>query len=252
VSRVQEELKVFQGLDFSLPPVAVKFTLSKPEGIEKLDKAMALCEMIREAQDRRVPFYATRDNENCVGSIPLGWEDIHPFAEAGLIGQRWGIFEEPRANSRVYIDVPKFSKGVVNYVVFATLDNLTFDPDLLFVLASPSQAEIVLRAMTYSTGELYESKTANVLACAWLFAYPFRSGKVNFITTGLGFGMKGRQVYPEGQVLITIPFNWIPIITRNLQQMQWVLPAYNLGKEKFMQAAIKLHEDLQREMEQNA
>jgi hypothetical protein len=68
---------------------------------------------------------------------------------------------------------------------------------------------------------------------AWLYAYPYLSGKVNYTVTGLAFGMKARKTFPEGLLLISIPYQWIETITRNLGQIKWVLPAYTLGKEKF-------------------
>ncbi len=75
---------------------------------------------------------------------------------------------------------------------------MTFDPDLIVIMTKTSQAEVILRAMTYSTGELYESKTSPVLGCSWLYIYPYMSGKVNYVITGLGHGMKAREVFPEG------------------------------------------------------
>ena len=53
-------------------------------------------------------------------------------------------------------------------------------------------------------------------ACAWVFTYPYQSGNVNFAPTGMTFGMKARNVYPEGFILISIPYNWIPVITKSL------------------------------------
>ena len=52
---------------------------------------------------------------------------------------------------------------MVNYVAASSLDKLTFDPDLLILVATPIQTEIVLRAMSYSTGEIRESKMTGVL-----------------------------------------------------------------------------------------
>ena len=238
------DLSIFSKFNFDSKPVGVKFLLGKPEGIKKLDKQMPLCQMIKEAHLQGAPFYATVDNEDCFGRVPMGWVDTPPFGEAGYVGEELEIFQEARANSRIYVHAPKLSRGVVNYIVFSPFDQLTFEPDLLFVLATPSQAEIVMRAMTYSTGEIYESKSANVLACAWLFTYPFQTGKVNFVTTGLGFGTKARQIFAEGQILISIPFDWIPTIANNLKEMKWVLPSYTDGKDKFPLRAQKVHEDL--------
>jgi uncharacterized protein (DUF169 family) len=111
---------------------------------------------------------------------------------------------------------------------------MTFEPDLLILTATPSQAEIVMRAMAYSTGEIYESKHAGVLGCAWLYVYPYQSGKINYMVTGLTFGGKAHRVFPEGWILISIPFNWIPIITQNLKEMKWTLPSFTDGREKFL------------------
>ncbi len=100
----------------------------------------------------------------------------------------------------------------MNYAAFASLDALDFEPDLLILMATPSQAEVVLRAMSYSTGELWESKKTPVLSCAWIFAYPWLTGKVNYMITGMGFGSKAREALPEGWMLISIPWDKIPVI----------------------------------------
>jgi uncharacterized protein (DUF169 family) len=231
---LQTDLSIFEKFKFEKPPVAVKFLYFKPEGVKQIDKSLAFCEMAKEAQQRGAPFYFTKENEDCFGTVPLGMEDIPPWGEGGELGEKFEIFQEPRANARVYQYVPKFPLGTVNYVVFSTLDKLTFEPDVLILTATPSQAEIVLRAMAYSTGEIYESRHAGVLGCAWMFIYPYRSGKINFMVTGLTFGAKAHEVFPEGWILISIPYNWIPIITQNLKEMKWVLPSYTDGREKFL------------------
>jgi len=228
------DLSAFGKFDFEYPPVGVKFLTAKPEGIEQLDKTMALCEMIKEAQDRDRPFYITKDNEDCGGRSTLGFEDPSPIAESGQVGIKYGIFQEPRANGKMNKQSPTFSRGVVNYVAFARLDKLNFEPDLLFIIAPPGQAEIVMRAISYSTGEIWSSKISMVGACAWLFTYPFQSGNINYVPTGLTFGMKARKVYPEGFLLLSIPYNWLPVITQNLNQMEWVLPSYTDTREEFL------------------
>jgi uncharacterized protein (DUF169 family) len=162
-------------------------------------------------------------------------EEMQPHVEGGLIGPKFGIFQDARANNKIYQYIPKFQKGIVNFVAFSTLDQLTFEPDLLILTAKPRQAEIVLRAMSYSTGELWDPKATSVLGCAWLYAHPFLSGKVNYTITGLAFGMIAKQIFEEGWMLISIPYNWIPTITRNLEEMEWVLPSYTDGREKFLQ-----------------
>ena len=245
---LQTDLSIYSQFNFEKPPVGVKYLFHKPEGIKQLDKSLALCEMIKEAQESKVPFYFTKDNENCFGKGFLGMMgESQPLADGGLLGIKLEIFQEPRANSSLRRLIYNLEKGTVNYVALSPLDKLTFEPDLLILTATPSQAEIVLRAMTYSTGEMYESKATSVGGCSWLFVYPYLSGKVNYTITGLAFGMKGREVFPEGWLLISIPHNWIPTITQNLKEMKWVLPAYTLGREKFIQYEQQILRELAQE-----
>ena len=244
---LQTDLSIFKKFKFEMPPVGMKFLFHKPQGIERIDKNLAFCEMVAEAQRRGTPFYFTKENETCFGTLALGMVDMPPFAESGQIGLKLEVFEEPRANTRLYLELPKMSRGTVNYVALATLDKLTFEPDVLIIMAKPSQAEIILRAMSYSTGELWETKKTGVLGCAWAFIYPYQSGKVNYTVTGISMGMKAHEAFPEGWIMISIPYNWIPIIMQNLKEMKWVLPAYAAGREKFIKQKMNMMEELIRE-----
>jgi len=237
------DLSVFKRLEFTYPPVGVKFLFKRPEGIEQLDKTLPFCQMVREAQERRRPFYFTKENEDCFGAMVLGMVDTPVFAEAGLLGEKFEIFEEARANKRIYQYIPKLPKGTVNYVALSVLEDLVFEPDLLILMATPSQAEVVLRAMSYSTGEPWESKKTPVLGCAWMYIYPYVSGKVNHIVTGMSFGMNAKQVFPEGWILISIPWDRLGEIILNLGKMKWVLPSYAEGREKFYERKGRVIEE---------
>lgn len=248
---LQTDLSIFGKLNLEKPPVGVKYLFHKPEGIEQLDKSLALCEMLKEAQERGAPFYFTKDNENCFGKSALGMMggQSPAFAESGQLGVKLEIFQDARANVRLFRQNYGLAQGSVNYVVLAPLDKITFEPDLLILMTNASQAEIVLRSMTYSTGEIYESKTTTALSCSWLYVYPYLTGKVNYFITGLGFGAIGRQAFPPGWVLISIPYNWIPTVAQNLKEMKWTLTAYSLGREKFMQWEKGILEELAREFQ---
>lgn len=242
---LKTDLSIYDKFNFERLPIGVKFLYDRPEGIEQLDKSMPICEMIKEAQQRGTPFYMTKENESCVGKAALGMlgEPAQSSSGSGEMGVKLGVFAEARANRKIYQQTPKMPGGI-KYVVFSPLDKLTFDPDLLFLMATVSQAEIVMRAMSYTTGEIWSSNMSGVGACSWLFVYPYVSGKVNYVVTGMGFGMKARQVFPEGWMLIIIPYNWIPIITKNLEEMEWVLPSYTDGREKFMERDARIKAEL--------
>ena len=242
---LRTDLSVYSQFKFERPPVGVNYFFHKPEGIEKLDKKLGLCEMAKEAQQRGKPFYFTREEENCIGKVFLGMMGDAPHrSDGGMLGVKLQLFQHGGANLRHRTFVPLLEKGSVNYVVFSPIDKLAFEPDLLIILATPSQAEILLRAMTYSTGEMYESRATLVGFCASLYVYPYLSGKVNYTITGLSYGMKGRQVFPEGLVLISIPYQWIPTITQNLKEMKWVPPGYEIGsREEFIDWDAKITEE---------
>jgi uncharacterized protein (DUF169 family) len=244
-----QDLSIFKRFNFENQPVGVKFLYRKPEGIRKLDKQMAICEMIKEAQQSDAPFYITAEDEDCFGAVTLGMKSMPPFAEAGMVGKDLGIFKEPRANSRIYNYLPKVHPGIINYVAFAPLDKLDFESDLLIISATISQAEILFRAIDHLSGGPRESKTTGVFGCAWLFTYPYQTGKINWTVTGLAYGAKSKEVFPEGMIIFSIPFDWTPVLIHNLKEMDWEMPAYEMGVKKFKEFEAKIIGDLVEEME---
>jgi uncharacterized protein (DUF169 family) len=245
---LQTDLSVYGKFKFERSPVGVNYFYHKPEGIEKLNKQLGLCEMVKEAQQRGTPFYITREEENCVGKTFLGMMgDAQHRSDGGQLGVKLQIFQEGRVNLRLRSFISNIPNGSVNYVVFSPINKLEFEPDLLIFLATPSQGEILLRAMTYSTGEMYESRATLVGNCSSVYVYPYLSGKVNYIITGLSYGMKGRHVFPEGWLLISIPYQWIPTITQNLKEMKWVLPGYTMEREEFIAWDAKITKDIVKE-----
>jgi uncharacterized protein (DUF169 family) len=241
------DFSVLNKFNFQKQPVGVKFMFNKPAGINHLNKTLAFCEMFIEAQNSE-PFYVTKENHECAGTIPLGMVDVEPLFASGMVGEKLGVFEDARTGKRPYYVLPRFEKNTVNYVVFSSLSHLTFDPDILIVTANLNQAEIILRASSYRTGQMWTSKTTAVLGCAWLYIYPYISGEMNYMVTGIcSGGMTARRILPEGLVLISIPFDQIPGILDNLKNMQWVPPEYKVSRDR----ANEFFNNIVKEMSQN-
>ncbi len=218
----EENFSVLYEFKFEIQPVGVKFLPRQPEGINRLDKKMALCEMLKMAQEGEI-FYAEKSNHTCeAGPYILGQSEPEPQLISGEFGAGLGAFKDTRAASRVYNYIPKILRNAVNYVVLSPLDKLSFDPDVMIFLIPTSQAWIFLRAMSYKTGKMWSSRFSSVIGCSWLFVYPFLSGEVNFITSGLGFGMRRRQLFQEGLQFIAVPFDQLPLILSTLKDMPWV------------------------------
>ena len=228
------------------PPIGVKFSFFRPEGIPPLEAEaeMSLCEIFRTAQQENRPFYFSRENkETCVGKILLGMEDMAPFAESGQIGQRLGIFEEARCNQHFYQYVPRLDRDITNYVAFCPADQLNFEPDVLVISAVPETAELIMRAVTYSTGEMYKSSCTPVMGCAWFLLYPYKTGEVNFVVPALVHGPRGRELWPSDTLLISIPYRWIPTVLTNLTRMEHHLTSHE-SKEQYYDEFGEILKDL--------
>jgi uncharacterized protein (DUF169 family) len=237
----KSDLAVFDKFEFDVQPVGVKFFVKQPDNVEKLEEKMALCEMLKKALEGNA-FFADADNHTCeAGSYVLGQTDaLEPFV-SGEFGAGLKIFEGTRSASRLYLHIPKIEKGVVNYIAFSSLKKLPFEPDLLILFSNTSQTEILLRALSYRTGKIWISKFSAAIGCAWIFIYPYLTGELNYTITGLGHGMKRRKLFPEGQQIVSIPFDLLPHMIDSLQDMPWVLPAYEPdGMEYVKQLLAKL------------
>ena len=60
------------------------------------------------------------------------------------------------------------------------------------------------------------------MSCAWTYVYPYVSGKVNHLFTGMHFGLQIRQSYPQGLHIITIPYQKLDEIVIALNEMEHV------------------------------
>lgn len=253
------DLSIFNKFDFKIKPVGINYLLKKPEGVERLEKNLALCEMFKEAQEAERPFYTDFENHTCgggPGSLGLiatktaSWTAVLPVIHSGRLGIKYKIFKHPVANRRTLLATPKLGENSVKYVLFSPFDKILLDPDVLLITARPRQAEIILRAYSYTTGAIWEPKTTSIVGCAWLVAYPYLTGKLNYMITGLGFGMIARELWPEGLILVSIPYDLLPTITQNLEDMEWVLPSYQGGRENHITLEEAIFEELHSEIEE--
>jgi uncharacterized protein (DUF169 family) len=234
----KNDLAILDKFEFDVQPVSIKFLPKRPDSIKRLDANMALCEMLKKAQEGDV-FFADKENHMCeAGSYVLGQADAPEPYLSGEFGAGLRIFEDTRSASRLYHYIPKMGKGVVNYVALSPLSKLPFDPDVLVILSKTSQTEILLRALSYRTGKMWSSKCSAAIGCAWIFVYPYISGELNYIMTGLGHGMKRRKLFPEGHQLVSIPFDLLPSMLQNLQDMPWVLPAFEPDGPEFVKRLL--------------
>ena len=114
----------------------------------------------------------------------------------------------------------------------------------MVITTNPNQAEILLRAHSFTTGKMWSGKGTPIGACAWLYIYPYVSGELNFSFPDFSFGMRSRRLFPEGALFISIPWDLLPGIIDNLHDMKWVPDSYTLGREEHKKKAKKIVEEL--------
>lgn len=239
------DYSIFDKFGFERQPVGVSFSLKKPEGIKRIEKHLGVCEMFKEAQTGE-PFYAGVDDVQC-GTQVMGMTAFPPVMESGQLGAEFSMFKTPSANRRVYDFVPVLPRNIVQYIIHSPLDKLTSDPDLLIITADAAQAEILLRASTYSTGRMWTAKGSTCLACGWFYAYPYLTGELNYGISGLGYSMKAREVLPAGLVIISIPSEIMGMMIENLQEMEWEPEWFKLGRDGFVDAVKAMEARISKE-----
>ena len=244
---VRLDYSIFEKFNFKYKPIGVKYSLDKPAGIAPLDRPLAICEMIAEAQTS-APFYATRETTQC-GEHVVGFEAFPPLMYSGQLGHKFSMFRNPAANRQVYDYIRVLPKDSVKYITHASVDQMTFEPDLLLVTADVRQAEILLRASSYTSGKMWSIQGSTCLACVWLYSYPYMSGNWNLSISGMGFSMKARNVLPEGLILISFPWNVIPGLIQDLKDMEWDPEWFRLGRDGFIKAVRQLEVDIQKELQ---
>jgi len=233
-----KDFAILDKFEFDVQPVAVKFLAKQPDQVDRLNQKMALCEMLKSTQEGNV-FFADKGSHTCeAGLYVLGQAEVPGPFVSGEFGARLKIFEDARSASRLYHYIPRIGKDVVNYIAFSPLDKLSFDPDVLIILAKTSQTEILLRAMSYRTGKMWSSKFSPAIGCAWILVYPYLTGELNYTITGLGHGMGRRKLFSEGQQLVSIPFDILPSVLKTLEDMPWVLPAYKHDGMEFVKRLL--------------
>jgi uncharacterized protein (DUF169 family) len=249
MAKKKTDYSIFDGFKFKYKPVGVKYSMAKPEGIKQTQKSLALCELFKEAQTCQ-PFYVTKENVQC-GEQVLGFTDYPPIMYSGQLGPMFSMFKNPGANRRIYDYVPHLPTDSVQYITHASIDKMTFEPDLLIFTASTSQAEVLLRASSFSNGKMWQAKCTTCLACAWIYAHPYLSGEMNYTVSGLGFSMKARGVLPDGLIIITFPFDTISPLIENLEEMEWEPYWFKLGREGFVKEVKKRTMELSGKLKQD-
>jgi len=248
--KIKRDYSIFNKIEFEYTPVAVNYCFYKPEGVSILDKPAGLCELPKVCAHKGEAFYITAAEEDCVGKRFLGLPMEVPHMrhpDGGRLGVNLGVMQRPICNLNLRKYCPNMTPGSVNYAMFTPIDKMVFEPDLIYFVAAPTKADLILRANSFMTGEPFESIGTTVANCTNLFVYPYQTGKINYMVTGLSWGMNGRRVYPEGLVVVVVPFQKLQTVIDGLNEMTWYRDALELDRDGYVQWDAELTQKTQEE-----
>lgn len=236
----QKDKELIEKLNLEYPAVAIRFCFEKPDCPHYDGEKVAFCQYVKYAQDTKKHFYMVCEDDACYGKLAMGMIDKPPVTASGQAGFDFGCFKTPMGNRQLYQQLPILEPHTINYVEFCPVETCDFDPELLFFVADLPQADIIMRATSYISGDLWESKSAPVISCSFMYAYPIISGKVNHITTGFYHGLKRRKAYPAGLRMISIPYQKMPEFFQALEEMDWTLIAFREDEESKAELAKRM------------
>ena len=89
-----------------------------------------------------------------------------------------------------------------------------------------------------------------VLACSWMYVYPYLSGELNYTVSGLSMGMQTLKVLPQGLMIVSIPWQKLPMILTNMQKMNWHPTSESVTGEEHKQRFQEILQEIEEKIRQ--
>ncbi len=190
-----------------------------PKGIEFYGNDMSmLCAIAAEAWTRDEPFYVTKDNCICGGSLYAGIGIRKSSKEEREVGMSI-LFGEgaPYGSNKVLMKVAGQIKKHLKhhkYLVIGGLEKME-EPDLVHIVGNANQIYKLAKAYTWETGEIVQGM-AGTSWCAQALPGSYRLRKPTF-TLG-DHGGRSLMGVKDYELFCTIPYELLPMIIRNLDR----------------------------------
>jgi len=190
-----------------------------PQGIEFYGNDMSmLCAIAAEAWGKPNPFYVTKENCVCGGSLYAGIGSRKVSKEEREVGMSV-LFGEgaPYGSKTVFRKVgqqiPKHHKHH-KYLVMGGLDKIE-NPDLVHITGNANQIYKLTKSYTWETGELVHGLSGTSW-CAQALPGSYRDQKITF-TLG-DHGGRSLMGVKDYELFCTIPYKLLPMVVRNLDK----------------------------------
>jgi uncharacterized protein (DUF169 family) len=201
-------------------PVAIKWSVDEPKNIEKAEGKSKFCMKLEKAMKGEM-FYSTLEEEQCIGGAKnSGLKDLREYpadVQSGLFMLPKGLYKNVPAVQRSRENERYIHPGIFNAIIFAPLDKVEFEPDVIFIVCNAKQGMEILHANTYDSG-VHGIGADAFPVCSSMAATPYMTGKVTY-----GFGDAGSRqnmdINPE-EIMVSIPANELSRIVSNLGEMR--------------------------------
>ncbi len=187
-------------------PVAVRYSIEP--GLRPTEGKHWVCDVIKEARQGK-SITLTKENSACPGgSAYLGFTP-RPEGERLRALQRFlvggeKLFCSPVAFHRAVASTSQPPLGVADAVVFAPLEAIEAEPDLVVFLCDPEQACRLISLATYWTGISPRTEMVGS-GCHMAITYPLVSGEVN--VSFMDYTARKMKGYERGELLVSVPYH---------------------------------------------
>ncbi|HIH61197.1 MAG TPA: DUF169 domain-containing protein [Methanobacteriales archaeon] len=177
---ISKKMKDKLGLERS--PVAVKLVLHEedmPGDVERISEPARHCEMVMRASEGEM-FYALAEDQECKGGAgAIGAAETPETVKTGEFYYGLGRFSSLPAAKRTLDQIPKINLKFYA-VVYAPLEKVEFDPNVILVVCNPAQALKIIQALVYTKGGRVKGDFAGIQSiCADAVAGPYTRGEAN-------------------------------------------------------------------------
>ncbi|MGB9979728.1 DUF169 domain-containing protein [Methanobacterium sp.] len=212
--------KLSELLKLENEPVAIKWSVSEPKNVEKEEGKSRFCSKLVKAMDGEI-FYSTLEEEQCMGGARYsGLKDMREYpanVQSGAFMVPNGLYKDIAAVQRSRENETYINPGIFSAVVFAPLNKVEFEPDVIFIACNAKQGMEILHANAYDSGK-HGLGTDAVPVCSSMAVTPYMTGKVTY-----GFGdaaaRKNMDIKQE-DIMVSIPKSEMSRIVSNLTEMR--------------------------------
>jgi uncharacterized protein (DUF169 family) len=221
MSKNKEYAKRLQEMEgYERKIIAFKLYDEIPKNVEHYgDDVSFLCAICSEVWEGRKPFYVTKENVMCGGSVYAGIgsrkmsKEEYDAGASTFIGPH-KAYATREVLRRVNQQIPHHLKHH-KYLVIGALEDVE-DPDLVMVVAEAHKIMRLCKVYTWKTGELVQSLQGTAW-CTSALPMPYRTRTMTF-TMGDPPSRNLMQLKP-GEMYGIIHYDLLPLIVENFDNI---------------------------------